>query len=505
MKHFLMLLSMLLLTCPALAEEDYLSLCRTAHPNAVIAEDHVWGDTAAIRMTEGEHNILLVAEKNNGNWALTIDNPTALPDGDVSLLLDADNALFWNLDRGNDRLQYHATKQDGVWGPVDLALTYENGYLTISVSYQDSIFRRSMQYYDENDNIQGSPYAVPVPAAWAADSMFLAAFDHSIIDQILVMDWMDDIWYSPDLMARTAAEVFPEYTFVMGVGSAEGLRFLFRQPDGQLVFAGVAYDYSHVPQGEVATCISTPLPEGTLLGYENFTHALYCPGHFWVDVAPDRHGVWGLRFIYNDELFTTVGLSGHGIGREFVPSSFCEQSVYGDHPWTDVSTMDWSSIPATFEAAVSAADLSHWAKVNNPNPKDRLHLRTAPSKTAASLGKFYNNTPVRILKIQGDWAEVAICGHTELTGWMLRAYLAEGEAQAAVAPFYLNRSLYSAADIYDKPHGGKLGVLTHSQLSSSDFLLIGISGDSWSYIWDTGFDALYCVYLGELGLNPGNG
>lgn len=53
-------------------------------------------------------------------------------------------------------------------------------------------------------------------------------------------------------------------------------------------------------------------------------------------------------------------------------------------------------------------DTSHYAFVNNPDPADRLHLRAKSEKGAASLGKFYNRTPVYVLEERGDWARVRI-------------------------------------------------------------------------------------------------
>ena len=76
-----------------------------------------------------------------------------------------------------------------------------------------------------------------------------------------------------------------------------------------------------------------------------------------------------------------------------------------------------------------------WAAVNNPNPKDRLHLRVKPDKNADSLGKFYNGTPLRILETKGDWCRVAI-GRDGLEGWMMKQYLAFSQTASAVIPAF---------------------------------------------------------------------
>ncbi|MDR2505542.1 MAG: SH3 domain-containing protein [Oscillospiraceae bacterium] len=87
------------------------------------------------------------------------------------------------------------------------------------------------------------------------------------------------------------------------------------------------------------------------------------------------------------------------------------------------------------------------AVVNNPNPADRLNLRTAPSSGASSLGRYYNGTRVRILEYtNADWvkvwigpsAGVADGNHQDpnmgyIQGYMSRRYLAFGSAGDRVA------------------------------------------------------------------------
>ena len=59
--------------------------------------------------------------------------------------------------------------------------------------------------------------------------------------------------------------------------------------------------------------------------------------------------------------------------------------------------------------------------VNNPNPMDRLNLRSAPRATAASLGKYYNGTVVSLTSsVQNGWVKVEI-GY--LQGYMESKYL----------------------------------------------------------------------------------
>jgi hypothetical protein len=105
----------------------------------------------------------------------------------------------------------------------------------------------------------------------------------------------------------------------------------------------------------------------------------------------------------------------------------------GSPVWRDLFAMDLKQLPATEEAAASL-DLSGWVVVNNPDPADRLHLRTEPDRFAPSLGKFYNRTPAEVLEKKGDWCRVRIGLDGHLKGWMLSQYLAEGPAMDQVVP-----------------------------------------------------------------------
>ena len=49
------------------------------------------------------------------------------------------------------------------------------------------------------------------------------------------------------------------------------------------------------------------------------------------------------------------------------------------------------------------------AVVNNPDPSDRLNLRTNPSQDAPTLGKYYNGTHLEVLSNEKDgWVKVSI-------------------------------------------------------------------------------------------------
>lgn len=77
------------------------------------------------------------------------------------------------------------------------------------------------------------------------------------------------------------------------------------------------------------------------------------------------------------------------LGPRCVRGNDSNKLYLGTHPWSDITRIDWSTLPTTEEEAADCVNGSGYAMVKNPDPADRLHLRTEPTKSAASLGKYY--------------------------------------------------------------------------------------------------------------------
>lgn len=60
--------------------------------------------------------------------------------------------------------------------------------------------------------------------------------------------------------------------------------------------------------------------------------------------------------------------------------------------------------------------------VVNPEPSDRLHLRSEPNKGSESLGRYFTGTQVEILGEANDWFHVRLDGKT---GYMLGDFVRE--------------------------------------------------------------------------------
>ena len=189
--------------------------------------------------------------------------------------------------------------------------------------------------------------------------------------------------------------------------------------------------------------LSPVLPKGSSM--DDF-HAgeneiiLYLGGDsFIAGYAKQADGAWRLSWVMGE---INYAVSWWGV-------EWDDHRLIGVLPGAELLTADFSAIPRTEEALKKALDSAGWAVVNNPNPKDRLHLRVKPDKNADSLGKFYNGTPLRILETKGDWCRVAI-GRDGLEGWMMKQYLAFSQTASAVIPAFPDlflREEYEGLDV----------------------------------------------------------
>ena len=290
----------------------------------------------------------------------------------------------------------------------------------------------------------------------------------------------------PDMVVQ----LLPGYTYVTGIDDTTVLRLLMRNTQDELVFVGGVKG----EDGAWRFTESTPLPEGTILGVENFTHSLGIPnGTYYssVSVKPYADGTWGVSMIEpgSNGLFS---LAQHVIYNEVNPMEGC----IGIHPWADITAIDWTTLPASNEEAVARIDTEGWAVVSNPDPADRLHLRTAPDRSAESLGKYYNRTPVRIREYGEDWCAVTVCG---LEGYMMTKYLAFGEAMDGVAyagPWLTWKEELTECRLYAQPSTDSAYTVKASDARPT-FYVMGVAGDFY-HVWLPNTEEYFYVRMDDL-------
>lgn len=135
-----------------------------------------------------------------------------------------------------------------------------------------------------------------------------------------------------------------------------------------------------------------------------------------------------------------------------------------------------TALPSTLEELNARLDRTDLAVVCNPDPNDRLHLRTKPSREADSLGKFWNGTPVQVLGERDGWCQVAIGTDGRLTGWMLKKYLVTGLKMDQVTPCFSQQILREDEAETKTPIYTDL-TLTEQYCTHSSWHLMGVVND----------------------------
>lgn len=201
------------------------------------------------------------------------------------------------------------------------------------------------------------------------------------------------------------AEVCNNLDYWLGQDTA---MFLLQRPDGTIVLA-----CTQRTEGIWRVTYSSPLPEGT---YRLDTYhasegsiAIFLPeGDANVALQPD--GRWLLTWARD----VSIGENGLWFG--------AGGPYYCDVPMErDMTRIDWASLPVAYEDWLPLVDASAWAVVTGaPAP-----LR---GEDGSVIAEYLPATPVRLLEARGDEVRVAIAG-SDVTGWMEVCTLLIGEDQ----------------------------------------------------------------------------
>ena len=475
---FVLLLLALALPC-ALADatvpQEVLDLCATAHPGYTVAAADGAARQYALVLTNGSENRLCIAEREaGGDYALTIDNPTALRQGEdiPELLIDtAGDVLFYTYHGGEDGqyeyavYTYHAVKQDGTWGTVDVTVRYNNDEYAAWV--QDGKLHRSIAYFDKDDNLLDQDIYLPLPLAGLDDQLTLAGFDISLLPTGEYAD-------PPEAMLRAALNL-PEDANLEAVSHNMYLYAQYTAADGARYVAACSYD----EQDGYRVSRSQPLPDGWSLDdfhsgssviISNYTDATYA-------FALYCNSAWKLAWVQTaSEIF-------HVFPNAIIPSDGSNILYAGDLPAFDLSTVALDDLPKSQAEAFAAMDSTNWRLVNNPIATDRLRLRDAPG--GKELGRYYNGTPVLVLGEEGEWSHVRI-GHVE--GYMMTAYLAPGDQGVEVRGVQLavhEELVGQDIPLYTQPDESSAvaaQVKNPNYMPLDGELFCGTAGDGWIHV-----------------------
>ncbi|MBQ2834428.1 MAG: hypothetical protein IJE71_07445 [Clostridia bacterium] len=492
MKRFFLAALLCLHACAACAEaalpDPVARLLADVHPGYAIAAHDGWGDDArgqfAVILQKGEDNILCIAEKDakDSAYSLTIDNTDAVCDGSVlpSLLIDSGGDSLWytyvDMEEGSS-VHYNAFKANGQWGSVGVLAYWprEDGMTGMMSGVSEGRLFYEETDEDENENVRDRRMYAPVWATPAfSRSMELAHFNIHTFDAD-PRDGLYPLTKNPAFMegrgspGDTLEDLDISDTHRAELcENAQGDRYLcISDWDGENLVPvqvlgrseGACLDTYHAGSGEVL------ITDGTM-SY-SILRADVCR---WYLTGTDHDGVRRI----GPDYAAPAGRAAPGRNDGY---------VYGDSPWGDFLP-GRINLPTSFEEAYAQLDQSAYALVHNPNPKDRLHLRGAPDKDAYSYGKFYNRTPVRVLRKGETWTKVQVGTEGRgFTGYMMTKYLAFGEKEkAALVCAFPQKHLKEEY----KPGGARMLSAPSRNAESCgmfaygpDDFIIGVSGEEW--------------------------
>ena len=471
-----LLLCALLLPCACVAQGEYDELAGCLdqyYPGFSEAAYTEWGNTAAAAILYNGQKILCLLEKTNGQWQITVDNPNALDQTRElpSLLLDSDQALYWSYSDYLEITYSSLRKTGGVWAaPTEevVSSSTENNIVEY-VFYQNGHIIYQWMLEDKEGNLIEQAADRSFPAPWLADMTTLQEFDLSRFPVLGYTEYEGE-WPDRPFIAQAAAALMPNYTFLSGSYVSGRLQFLMQKSDGSKIFVGVDED-----EGPLRLTESTPLPQDVYYGVENFTNSLGWFDNVCVTLRKYSSGDkrWGV---------CSMGFGERFFGPRCVQSDGNYQLLYfGSHPWSDITKIDWTTLPKTMEEAKDCINGRGYAMVKNPDPADRLHLRTEPTKSAASLGKYYTGTPVKVIRVQGDWVQVDVFGRQ---GWMMKKYLDFSEPYTidlTIFPGYDGVEWKKDPDVYQKPDENAGTIKAPNWMNT---YVIGILEDGWYHIWN---------------------
>lgn len=142
------------------------------------------------------------------------------------------------------------------------------------------------------------------------------------------------------------------------------------------------------------------------------------------------------------------------------------------------------SAPAKAQEWIGGEGL--YAVVCNPNSADRLNLRAEPSRSAASLGKYYNGAYVRVWSVENGWAHVTVGMETgSQTGYMMLEYLNRDPFNIGITsplPTLAVKKI-TGTDLMDRmgENAQSLGTMRYGAIVS----VLGVCGD-WYHVQSGG-------------------
>lgn len=466
---------------------------------------------AAVLIKDGQKT-LIVAEEENGAWKTVIDNPRMAPANRCTVQMDTDSLLYFSVLPAS----FYPYASTDV---LDLQKTADGWRLkAVSERWLDSVgpdpdatpavferqcdlpvpghwLRREETLSDENDNLLIARALPPLRDVLTKEETDLANLDFSALPFTasgypIVSDGMTDQNVMRRLFEAEAVrgdDVLAAHRFLQGeINADESLMFLAEGADGQKALLCGAYEED---VGWVFTA-SSPLPPDAMLSYASDS-AVFLPAQgVYACVAAYPGGKWGLDWICTaDAKYIEAGPGWIAAPDE---SGQTLRPILGEHPWSDLTAIDWAVLPRTLEDARRQTDPAAFATPRSP--ANGLHLREKPEISARSLGEYYSGAPVRVLEKGKTWSRVRVGGRE---GYMPNQSLAFGKELRALDPILERKAAVRPVTEIRWQDAGKKELLFPGEISGLTIIGVTPDGTRW-IVWDAARNHAGAVALDAL-------
>ncbi len=319
------------------------------------------------------------------------------------------------------------TREDTDWGHILYSVT--DGYWVVNFKYGDCIFASCNEYvsvHNEMTGLQtfyrderwGALYDPDGIAVWAEDLLQNGevAFVHDVNQSKLILPDVGEVELPAGLSCDIQDAYIRQQRLFMTIDTFDDRHFLYivTWQNGldvraiEIPWSGY-FDSYHV--GDSNDCIYLWLEmfeeeDGRIAAYE-------------------EDGRWILDMVGANDLFF---FTPYGVQQDMY-----RFWAYGTHPWNDIETMDWTTLPLTYEDAVAGLTREGWRFPHESQP-----IYAAPDVGAELVALCPKDTPVCVIRTEGEWAYVGAQlldedGHP-CVGYMLTSALEEMPLQSHVLP-----------------------------------------------------------------------
>ncbi len=290
------------------------------------------------------------------------------------------------------------TQTDTEWGHILYSVT--DGYWVVNFKYGDCIFAPCNDYVSVHNEMTGlqtfyrderwGTLFDPDEVAVFADDLLQngeIAFVHDVEQGKLILPDSGEVELPAGLSCDIQDAYIRQQRLFMTLDTFDDRHFLYivTWQDGldvraiEIPWSG-SFDSYHVGDSN-----------------DHFILHLDANVDFGYIVAGEVEGRWILHTINTG--WDVIGVEDWGV-RSDVYNNYW---AYGSCPWRDIETMDWTTFPLTYGQAAERMTHQGWMF-----PKAETTILVSPDANAAAAMTIPADTPLCILRTEGDWAFVGV-------------------------------------------------------------------------------------------------